>query len=282
MTVYDLDPTYSRERADAVRERATRTGDFTFETVRRRKDGTIIPIEITVTYLEYEGERYSFSFARDISARLKHEAALKASIEEKEVLLKEIHHRVKNNLSVIASLLNLQRDRIDSQEEAIAALEKSRDRISTMADIHMLLYEAESFSAVEFSQYAKTLTEKLVNVYGRAAEVSLELALRPLRLDITRAIPLALILNELVTNALKHAFSDRHSGRLGVELSLDTGGLVRLSVWDDGPGLTDKAALSGVTSLGMELVRVLVDQLHGSLQLSKGPGARIEVVFPPT
>ncbi len=116
LTIFDIDPTFSFRR---WKENASEPGDSNdraFESVRRRKDGSIFPVEITVTLLSFDGEEYAFSFARDITARAHHEAELEASIREKEVLLKEIHHRVKNNLSVIASLLNLQRDRVETQE----------------------------------------------------------------------------------------------------------------------------------------------------------------------
>ncbi|MFP4432593.1 MAG: PAS domain S-box protein [Spirochaetaceae bacterium] len=272
LTIFDIDPTFSLERWN---------GDgLSFKGVRRRKDGSTFPVEITVTLIEFDGEEYAFSFARDITARAHHEAELEASIREKEVLLKEIHHRVKNNLSVIASLLNLQRNRVESQEEALGALEKSRDRIATMAEIHMLLYETESFSAVDFSNYVDVLTRKLVSLYGGSKEIRLTLKLETVSLDITRAVPLALIVNEIVTNALKHAFVDRQTGHLGVELQPVSEELFRLAVWDDGPGCPDCTAPGEAPTLGLQLVRVLSEQLSARLAYDTDAGTRAEITFP--
>lgn len=280
LTVFDIDPTFDFHRWKGNASDPRDDKDRTFESVRRRKDGSLFPVEITVTLIDFDGEEYAFSFARDITARAHHEAELEASIREKEVLLKEIHHRVKNNLSVIASLLNLQRDRVRNQEEALGALEKSRDRIATMAEIHMLLYETESFSAIDFSEYVDVLTRKLMSLYGRSKEIRLTLNLETVSLDITRAVPLALIVNEVVTNALKHAFVDRNTGNLGVELQPVSEGLFRLAVWDDGPGCPRCMAAEEAPSLGLQLVRVLSQQVSARLGYDTDGGTRAEITFP--
>jgi PAS domain S-box-containing protein len=280
LTIFDIDPTFSFGRWKQNASETEDGNDLTFESVRRRKDGSIFPVEITVTLIEFDGEEYAFSFARDITARAHHEAELEASVREKEVLLKEIHHRVKNNLSVIASLLNLQRDRVRNQEEALGALEKSRDRIATMAEIHMLLYETESFSAVEFSDYVDVLTRKLMSLYGRSKEIRLTLKLETVSLDITRAVPLALIVNEVVTNALKHAYVGRQTGHLGVELRPVSDGLFRLAVWDDGPGCPVCGPGEEAPSLGLQLIRVLSQQLSARLAYDTDAGTRAEITFP--
>ncbi len=144
----------------------------------------------------------------------------------------------------------------------------------------MLLYETESFSAVDFSDYVDVLTRKLMSLYGGSKEIRLTLNLETVSLDITRAVPLALILNEVVTNALKHAFVERHSGDLGVELQPVSDGLYRLTVWDDGPGCPGCMATGEAPTLGLQLVRVLSEQLSARLAYDTEGGTRAEIIFP--
>lgn len=196
-------------------------------------------------------------------------AELTASLEEKQILIKEIHHRVKNNLNVVVSLLRLQEDQIDSVETARAAFEQSRNRIYSMALVHESLYQSDSLADIQLDEYINTLVNQLQTNNLRDGDIAYRCNLTPVRLDITQAIPCGIIINELVTNAQKHAFTGLAGGEITVSVEVpDTGGLI-ITVEDNGQGLPEFNG-AAVTSLGLHLVRVLTDQLDGSV--SFGPG----------
>ncbi len=193
-------------------------------------------------------------------------AELTASLEEKQILLKEIHHRVKNNLNVIVSLLRLQEDQIDTVESARDAFEQSRNRIYSMALVHESLYRSERLSDIELDEYVSTLLGQLESNDLRNGDITYICNLNPVRLDITRAVPCGIIINELVTNAQKHAFAGLSGGVITVSVGvLDKERLV-ISVEDNGKGLPEPNGKT-TTSLGLHLVRLLTDQLDGSVEI---------------
>jgi PAS domain S-box-containing protein len=214
----------------------------------------------------------------DISEQRRVQQVLEASVAEKEVLLKEIHHRVKNNLQIISSLLNLQstaiRDPLD-----LALFTESVDRIRSMALIHDRLYKSQDFAGIEFRDYIESLIVSLFHSYGHP-DIEYRADVRDVLLSIDMAIPCGLIINELVTNALKHAFPDRRRGMIAVSLHTRDNGDVELLVADDGIGLPENADLSNVSSLGLHLVKILTDQLEGTLEIRRGNGTTFCVLVP--
>lgn len=215
---------------------------------------------------------------REIAERKRAEAALLASLEEKQVLLKEIHHRVKNNLQVICSLLDIQsqcaRDAADT-----SLFQESRDRVRSMALVHEALYQSESLARIDIGDYVRGLVGQLASTYavtGRPADVRLNLD--SVHLSIDEAVPCGLIVNELVSNALKHAFPDGRAGVIEVGLT-SARGEVTLSVRDDGVGFPDGATVGGTKTFGLRLVAALVDQLHGRLEAERGGGTTVRVTF---
>ena len=201
---------------------------------------------------------------------------LRASLAEKEVLLKEIHHRVKNNLEVISSLLSLQGDAL-AEAPARDALRLARNRVHAIADIHALLYRSADLARVDMRGFAEGLAESLFSVYEVSPErVHLVIEEGELALDVQRAVPLGLILNELLCNALKHAFAGARPGTIRVGMR-DAGGESRLWVADDGIGMPRAGAVP--PALGLELVRLLVEQLRGSFEIASPPGTRVTVRF---
>jgi two-component sensor histidine kinase len=203
--------------------------------------------------------------------------ALQASLREKEVLLKEIHHRVKNNLQIIASLLNLQMESIRHDEDRQLLLE-SQQRIRTLALIHEKLYGSKDLSRIPFKEYATDLCTTLVRSF-HAGNISLIFHLDDAHLAIGTAIPLALILNELLSNAVKHAFPGGRPGHVTVSLDSSPRGQFRLAVTDDGVGFPDGLVIEHSTTLGLQIVSILAGQLGGSVALSRDGGTSIAISF---
>ena len=211
-----------------------------------------------------------------------HKSALELSLREKESLLKEIHHRVKNNLQIVSSLLRLQSGRID-HPAAKAALVDMQNRVRSMALVHEHLYGSKNLAQVDMDAYIRSLCPKLVRALMTNPKViELQLNLSPVLLEIDQAIPCGLLVNELLTNALKHAFPDGRTGEVRVELQpVDGGRQIRLLVADNGIGLPANLDVKRLSSLGLELVSDLTGQLQGRLEIGPGPGAAFEVVFEP-
>lgn len=207
-------------------------------------------------------------------------ADLTASLREREVLLQEIHHRVKNNLQVITSLINLQMRKLEQGENREALLE-CQGRIQAIALIHEKLYQSTDYSRIPFAEYAKSLASSVFRVgQTSSGQVELAFALEEVPLAVDRAIPCGLILNELLTNALKHAFVGGRSGTIRVELARQGADGIRLVVADDGRGLPPGFDVGKSPTLGLQLVATLAAQLDGKVYASAGPGARFELGFP--
>jgi PAS domain S-box-containing protein len=216
----------------------------------------------------------------DITARKQAEAHLKAMLQEKEVLLKEIHHRVKNNLQIIASLLALQADGLHDPT-LVARLEDSQHRVHSMALIHETLYQAPDLARFHFAQYVEQLATYLFLAYTVPdAPITLHTQADDVALDLDRAIPCGLILNELLSNALKYAFPDGRAGEIRVELQA-VAGQVRLRVRDTGVGLPQGLEWRQPDSLGLQLVGLLTEQLGGTLTLERDGGTAVTILFPP-
>ena len=207
------------------------------------------------------------------------EMALKSSLAEKEVLLKEIHHRVKNNMQVISSLLALQAS--ESKDATTRdALQEVTNRVRSMAMVHEKLYQSADLSRVEFADYTQSLLEHLWQAQATTASgIRLELDLQPILLPINVAIPCGLILNELVANALKHAFNGRDNGRVTVSLRTGEKGGVCLSVRDNGIGLPPGFEWREAKSLGLRLVQMLARQLHASVDVTGEKETQFAVNF---
>lgn len=205
---------------------------------------------------------------------------LAGEMKEKVTLLSEIHHRVKNNLQIISSLLDLQGMQM-KDPVARAMLEDSMNRIQSMALIHQTLYQSKDFAVVAFDEILNTLASNVASSYRiDESRIRLSIEAAPLKLSISTAIPCGLIVNELITNALKHAFPDGRSGEIKVCLRHVAGLGAELSVSDDGVGLPEGAALDTSRTLGLELITILTEQLSGTLQIERGAPTCFRVCFP--
>jgi len=215
----------------------------------------------------------------DITDRMRGEAALQASVREKDVLLREVHHRVKNNLQILSSLMNLQADTLDNPELRVA-FDDLRDQVRSMALVHEKLYQSESLSHVDFAEYARDLLAYLWRAYrDKTTSVRLTLELQPVEISITAAVPCGLILNELVTNAIKYAFRDRSNGVVTVALHADPDGNIHLCVSDNGIGFPAGLDWRHTRSLGLRLVQMLGKQLGGTVDMRQNNGTEVEIIF---
>ncbi|MFP4179740.1 MAG: sensor histidine kinase [Spirochaetaceae bacterium] len=207
------------------------------------------------------------------------EKKIKTSLKEKEVLLQEIHHRVKNNLNIVVSLLNLQSDYIVSPEDAKRALEVSKSRVYSMALVHERLYKSDNLSHIDMNPYVESMVSELTSLYLENEKVSVHTDIEDVVLDITKAVPMGLILNELVTNALLHAFCDGQEGVVEVMFNRTEKGGYRLEVHDNGCGLPENPPEGEEQHLGLMLIRLLAGQIDADLQVSSDEGTHYTITI---
>ena len=200
------------------------------------------------------------------------------SLNEKEVLLKEVHHRVKNNLQIISSIFNLQSAHVGEDQRMIGLLRDSRDRIRSMSFIHESLYQTKDFSSIDLADYIDGLSRNLVMSYSLNGKVDLQTDLQQVHLVLDQAIPCGLILNELISNALKHAFPNDRSGIINIALQL-MDEQVRITVRDNGVGLPPGFTPETHSNLGLELVDTLIGQLDGAMQRTSESGVSYLLTF---
>ncbi len=216
--------------------------------------------------------------AFDITEGKRAEEIVKSSLREKELLLKEIHHRVKNNLQITSSLLRLQAGKI-ADTGVRQLLRESQDRIRSMALVHEMLYRSEDLARVDFPEYVRTLVVRLFRSYNATGRIRPVVELGPIVFGVDLAVPCGLIINELVSNALKHAFPGDRRGELRVSM-IAAADSYRLRVQDDGIGLPSKLDYLHTDTLGLELVRMLTEQVGGQLRLDRGSGTGFLVEIP--
>jgi len=234
---------------------------------------------VSLRILNIDGVRYHQAIIRDVSERKKAEERILDSLREKDVLLREIHHRVKNNMQIISSLLSLQSQKFQGLE-VVEAFRESQDRIRSMALVHEKLYQTRDLSRIDFSDYAKSLTSFLFKTYKTdETRIALKLDLDKVFLDINAAVPCGLILNELVLNALKHAFPDERKGKVTVELRESEAGTVRLTVRDDGVGFPEGIDIAQADTMGLQIVSLLTEQLDGRVEVKRDGGTAFSVSF---
>ncbi len=266
-----------------------------YETLRLRKDGTIINVSITLSpVFDITGKLVAISgIVRDVTERIKAEEAL-ANLEIARK--KEIHHRIKNNLQVISSLLDLQAEKFGNREfimnsEVMEAFRESQDRVISMALIHEELHKSEGLDTLNFSPYIEELAENLFQTYRLGnANISLNMDLEEnIFFDMDTAVPLGIIINELVSNSLKHAFSGRDNGEIRIKLHREEKGECKnegcrsasftLTVSDNGIGMPEDLDIEDLDTLGFQLVISLVDQLDGEFELKRNNGTEFTIRF---
>ena len=218
-------------------------------------------------------------FTESITERVIAEERLRASLREKEAMLKEIHHRVKNNLQVISSLLSLQSMR-HSRTDTNEALNESQNRIRAMALVHETLYRSDDLAKVDLSHYLSELCSYLFRAFGvDSSRIRLDFSVQPIALSLDKTITCGLMVNEVVSNSLKHAFPLPLSGNVSIALQEMTDGRLTLKIVDDGVGLPAGFDLNQCSSLGLQLVTILSEQIGGQMTLRRDNGTHFEISF---
>ena len=254
----------------------TKNGQWRGESTGLRRDGSRFPQEISLNSLGADGR---LCIVRDITERKHAEEHIRNSLREKEVLLQEVHHRVKNNLQVISSLLNLQSKYVED-EKALELFKESENRVRSMSLIHEKLYQSKHLSRVNFDEYINALISDLIVTYGvNLKKISVKVNVENVFLSIGKAIPCGLIINELISNSLKYAFPDARRGEIAVELR-SCGEHNLLIVRDDGVGLPPGTNPAESETLGLKLVNGLTRQLAGQITLDDSNGTKFEILFP--
>lgn len=274
---------YPEEFYKRISQALAENGEWSGELVNLKKDGTYYWTAALISVVRNPQGAISHYIAiqDDITERKRTAERLK-SLQEKEIMLREIHHRVKNNLQIITSLLSLQRSLLAS-EEFSKVFQKCENRIKTMALIHEKLYQSPDLAHIEFGEYLRALIFYLHQAYRELLEkIQIELNTVPVYLDINTALPAGLIVNELVTNAIFHAFPSQNDGHIWLSLKAKENQCL-IEIGDNGHGFEELARFlksNKKESLGLQLVRVLAKQLHATLKVEKKNGTIFKLIIP--
>lgn len=243
-----------------------------------RKDGSEFPVEIGLGLIDDEDGIIILSSIIDITERRNASDKLKQALNEKEILLKEVYHRVKNNLQVVSSLINLQAGNVKNEATG-DLLKQSADRIKAMALLHEKLYQSKDLAKIDFKDYIRSLVDHLLFGYGtHASKIAVNLQVDQVHLNVDTAIPCGLIINELLSNALKHAFPGEKRGEINISFTQSQGELV-LVIADNGIGIPGQLDINKSASLGLQLVNTLINQLMGRMTIDRGTGTAFTLRF---
>jgi PAS domain S-box-containing protein len=250
-----------------------------FELEIKNKKGDRVSVELNASTILYERRQATLLVIRDITDRLRMEKQLKASLKEKEVMMREIHHRVKNNMQIMVSLLRLQSRQIED-EKIVEMFRASQTRIRSMALIHEKLYHSGNLANIDFTHYVRILTVHLFNFYRvDMKRIRLKENMEDIFLGIHKAIPLGLIINEIISNSLKHAFPDDRKGEIYISIDLNKQGKYLINMKDNGIGFPEDFDIHNTKTLGMQLVTDLVHQIGGQVRLNRKGGANFKITF---
>ncbi len=246
----------------------------------RLRSGTLINVEVTSHSLHIDGRLADLVLANDITERLRIEERLRTSLSEKTAMLKEIHHRVKNNLQIIMSLLNLQAGQTGDLA-ALGVLQESQNRVRSMSLVHETLYQSENLASIDMRDYLDSLVKYLFRSYGMdSSRIRIRIEIDDLSLDLHQAMPFGLIINELISNSLKYAFPGNRSGEISIQQRSMREHFHTFVIADDGIGLPEPLNLKALRTLGLQLVHDLTQQLSGTLTVVESPQLQFSISFP--
>jgi len=287
MYLEDMDTNFNRQTAIDCMHFIRDTKDWRLETTQKKKDNSVFPVEVSGHAFKHNGIDYICAFGRDMTIRLEYRnkitqmnQELQKSLEEKNILLKEIHHRVKNNMEIISSLLNMQKRRTDDKD-MIYVLQQSRSRIHTMALVHEFLYLGENLAYINLPNYIKKLVDDIKELYiSQNTKLEVDLHIDKLVFSTNRCIQIGMVLHELCVNALKYAFKEDRDNLLCIHIkTIDDNIYVRIR--DNGDGLEDIDCLYKSDSIGMQLIHSIVeDQLDGTIEFKNNSGLECNITFP--
>jgi len=279
MSIVDIRPSSDSHAAAEYFKSTLPEIDFAGIWKHLKKDGTYLDVEKISHAITYDGKRARLVLALDVTDRIKAEKELQASLNEKELMLKEIHHRVKNNLQIISSLLTLQSESLKDQT-AKEYFADSQNRIKSMAIIHEKLYQTRDFANIDIKEYVNNLVLSLFRAYNiTSSQIEVEVDITNISLDVDTAIPCGLIINELVSNSLKYAFPAKEKGKMSITLKALDDEKLQLTVSDNGPGLPQNFEPSKAKSLGLTLVTILTNQLNGEIKMLNDSGTTFIITF---
>ncbi len=273
----DITPPEEYERIADERISFASRGDILTETIHVTKDGLRIPVESNIRQFHYFGRQAALSISRDITDRKLAQDRIKNLLSEKELLLKEVHHRIKNNMNVIMGLLSLQSDTL-KEPSAVSALQDTRNRVRSMAVLYDKLYRSTDFRAISAKEYLTALINEIMVNFPNRMHIDVETRIDDTILDAKILSPIGIIINELITNAMKHAFDGRDKGKILVSFSIHDKHAT-LVIEDNGVGIPDSINIMASAGFGMQLVNMLADQLDGSLRVEREDGARFILTF---
>ncbi len=287
MSLWKVIPEESKQpMREASQKRMSRNFDsLQYSYKALKKDGTIIDVEVRETKMQYNGSIAVIGTLQDITERKKAEEELirqrehlEKSLHEKELLLKEIHHRVKNNLQIIVSLLKLQSKYISDPKD-LRIFNSSRSRVETMSLIHEKLYKSKDISDIDLGNYVKDLVTHILKAYKVDHEdISFNLKSDIIKLTIDTAIPCGLIINELINNTLKYAFPEGHHGKIDINIT-KADDEITLEIKDNGSGIPASFDIANSDSLGLQLVETLIKQISGTVDIDRTEGTKFIIKF---
>ena len=287
MHLEDMDPNFDRQTAKECMINIYNHKNWRLETTQIKKDGTIFPVEVSGHGFMHNGTEYVCAFARDMTQKQEYRTKitkmnqeLQKSVEEKDILLKEIHHRVKNNMEIISSLLNMQERRTKDQE-MIYTLQQSRSRIHTMALVHEFLYLGENLAFINLPNYIKRLLDDIKDLYcSQNTRLEVDLKIEKLIFSTNRCIQIGMILHELCVNSLKYAFKENRDNKLLLHIKTKDD-LIELKLRDNGEGISSIDDLDSSNSIGTQLIFSIVqDQLDGEIEFRNNNGLECNIKFP--
>ncbi|HAM49312.1 MAG TPA: histidine kinase [Nitrospiraceae bacterium] len=280
LTVFNIDPDFTAEKWVEAWDALKGQGKMTLETKHRTKDGRIIPVEIMANYVSFGGRELDCAFARDITKRKLVEKRLEASLREKETLLRELYHRTKNNMQVISNLIDLQVVSV-VDEQTVKLFRETQNRIKAMALVHEKLYQSKDLSNLNLKDYASDLANALLESYRLSADrISFKLDAENISVSIDTATPCGLIIAELMSNALKHAFPSGQRGEISLALHQSEEGEIDIRFSDNGIGLPKGFGFRTTRSLGLNLVKNLTEkQLMGTIELNADHSTEFHIKF---
>jgi two-component sensor histidine kinase len=252
---------------------------FQSEIRMKKKNNTYLYIQQYSKRIQFQGTSALFINIIDISERKKNEFLLESSLAEKEILLKEIHHRVKNNLQIISSLIVLQEQYI-KDERILHVFKDFQNRIKVMALIHQTLYNSENLNKIHLSKYIKDLVNNLFKVYSADfKQIKFQLNIEDIDFNLDNANACGLIINELVSNSLKHAFSENNQGKIVVTLKKLEEDKILLDVYDNGIGFPEDVDYQNSDSLGLKLISTITKQMDGNISIERNNGTHVKITW---